>query len=360
MADKWYTAASGNWSTAANWNGGTLPAAGDDVYADGKAVVIDQTVNVGSIRTTQRTGGTNGGTFTISSTQSISCSGVGIVSGTTSGGILITASAGNTITIVANISGGTINSGYGISISGGCTVNITGNVKSASTPNTACYGINIAASATVNITGNVYSDSTGTNAYGININSAATLNITGSVYTNTINPGINSGAACVVSVVGNTTASSSSPAIVLTSSSAIVTFAGSFTNSSYHMAFVAFQVKLYSTSIVQWAFQDESGADKYLYSAGVSLGNPAEADVRNGTVYGASNELTGTLIVPSPSNVVDGVPTDHTVGTYSTTPALIAAAVVAELGSSTDPIAVRLQNVSTVQTTGAQIASYPI
>lgn len=41
-----YPAANGNWSTAANWNGGTLPAAGDTVYANGKTIVIDQDVDL--------------------------------------------------------------------------------------------------------------------------------------------------------------------------------------------------------------------------------------------------------------------------------------------------------------------------
>jgi hypothetical protein len=63
----------------------------------------------------------------------------------------------------------------------------------------------------------------------------------------------------------------------------------------------------------------------------VPLGNPALSDVREGITYGASSELTGTLIVPSPSNVVSGVPTDDTVGTYTITTSEIAAAVVAEM-----------------------------
>jgi hypothetical protein len=74
-----------------------------------------------------------------------------------------------------------------------------------------------------------------------------------------------------------------------------------------------------------------------LYSAGVPLGNPATANVRNGTTYGASGELTGTLIVPLPSQVVDGVPFDSSsVGTYSTTPEAISTELFTKLLSHPD------------------------
>lgn len=51
----------------------------------------------------------------------------------------------------------------------------------------------------------------------------------------------------------------------------------------------------------------------YMYSSYV--GNPTESDVRDWTVYWWNDELEGTLVVPSPSNVARGVPTDDTVWT---------------------------------------------
>jgi hypothetical protein len=62
------------------------------------------------------------------------------------------------------------------------------------------------------------------------------------------------------------------------------------------------------------------------------------------------------MIVPSPSDVRISVPTDNTVGTGQ----LTAADFLAAIAASSDPIAVRLKNVSTVDTTGAQMASYNI
>ena len=108
MATRW-AVANGNWSNVLTWDGTTtLPGAGDDVYADGKAVVIDQNVNVGTIRTTQRAGGTIGGTFTVSTAQTITCTGVGtnILSGTALGGFLVTANSPSIVTINANLAGG--------------------------------------------------------------------------------------------------------------------------------------------------------------------------------------------------------------------------------------------------------------
>ena len=94
-----------------------------------------------------------------------------------------------------------------------------------------------------------------------------------------------------------------------------------------------------------------------MYSANSFVGIPAASNVRNGIVYGVSGSLTGTLVVPPASAVTDGVIFDNgTIGTAQNT----AASFLAELAVSTDPLAERLRNVSTVQTTGAQIAAYNV
>ncbi len=106
-------------------------------------------------------------------------------------------------------------------------------------------------------------------------------------------------------------------------------------------------------------FQISTGGDRTLYAAGVALGNPATNNVRFGTTYGASSELTGTLIVPSPSNVLQGVGTDATVGTLLMTPADFWNYLISS-GFTANSIGDRLQNAATVATTGGQIASYNI
>ena len=71
-----YPLANGNWSTLANWYSGgipygQLPLAGDDVYADGKTVVIDQNITVNLLTTAQRAGGTINGTFNCTTARTI-------------------------------------------------------------------------------------------------------------------------------------------------------------------------------------------------------------------------------------------------------------------------------------------------
>jgi len=63
--------------------------------------------------------------------------------------------------------------------------------------------------------------------------------------------------------------------------------------------------------------------------------------------------------VPSPSNVLQDVGTDATVGTLLMTPAQFWNYLISS-GFTANSIGDRLQNAATVATTGGQIASYNI
>jgi hypothetical protein len=398
MADK-FPLANGVWSNAANWNGGTLPLVGDDVYADGKTVTIDQSVTVLTIRTTLRSGGTVGGLFsvltggyTITCTDSIR----GIYTATTSaltlshttgttiinaiiragannqGGVLINGTGGTT-QINGTIFGGNAGSGtsHGVAITTNCTVSIVGNVFGGSSV-AVNAGISISSIAIVNITGDISAGS-GASCFGIsNTSAATTINITGNCIPSSATVAINSNQASTINITGNCTAQA---ATAISATSATVTVVGTITatNSAVGInvssctistpcinasngvnAVYASTVKIYASAVASWLFKDELNNNKYLYSAGVALGNPLEADVRDATVYGASNELTGTMIVPSPSDVRISVPTDNTVGTIQLTSVDFLNAIL----TSSDPIAVRLRNISTVDISNAQMASY--
>jgi len=84
---------------------------------------------------------------------------------------------------------------------------------------------------------------------------------------------------------------------------------------------------------------------------------PTEADVRFGTTYSASPTRTGTLRVPLPQYVSQGVLTDNTTGT-----AYLSASDVWNIQTSTlttvGSIGERLKTASTVQSNGDQLASY--
>jgi hypothetical protein len=364
MADKWYTAASGNWSTAANWNGGTLPIAGDDVYADGKAVTIDQTVNVGSIRTTQRAGGTLGGTFTIAAAQTITCtSSIGMTSGTLAGGILITATTG-TVTINSNVTAPPAS--IVIDHSGACALSINGNLTGGSTTNGRALFVS-ASNTTQTIVGNItggtaattngvsYSGSSNTltvtgivtggassgfgirsdtnntiivigsviggTASGISVSSTNIVSITGTLTAN-IGNALSSTTACDLTVSGTITSTSSVNAISMTSTTSTLTISGQIVNVGGRAAIDCRGLTyLHSSNSVSHVYQT-SGSNRTMFAI-------ANSDVRSGVG-------TGTLIVPNPSLVVSGVPTDNTVGTYSATPALIATEIFTKLLSNSD------------------------
>ena len=123
------------------------------------------------------------------------------------------------------------------------------------------------------------------------------------------------------------------------------------------MPFSVKRLGITPNSSMVFRMANNTGAAYNFHPVGsTALGTPATTDVRSGVTY-ASGALTGTLVVPAANTVTLGVTYDNgTLGTAQNT----AASFLAALGSSTDPLAVRLQNVSTVQTTGAQIAAYNV
>lgn len=246
-------------------------------------------------------------------------------------------------------------------IGGSGTVNIIGNVYGTENTNAGYNNIviNVAGvSSVVNITGNVYGGTGSQNYNAIMLSSGSgTLNITG----NLITPW----AACVyISSNGvlnhtgivQTTSISSKPAVV-SFGTGIHKFTSPFINYGGTMAISVWNMKFYSGSTVQWLFQDTTDTDFNLYSANVTgstLGLPLTTDVRSGVSFGSGNALTGTLVVPSAANVRKGVPVDLGVGTAE----LTAEDFLNAITGSTNPIAVRLKNVATVDTVGSLFTSF--
>ena len=277
---------------------------------------------------------------------------------------IISVTSSGILTIVGDISSTTTaaNSNmYTIVMSASGTINITGNITASTS--TAFSASTIGASAgTINITGNTTSNS----VPAIYLNGPVNYTQIGNVNASTVQPAIfNITAAATISITGIITAGTGAPAIyssfALTTgygSGTFVKVSGNVVNSSNVMAIVAPRVTI-DTATSSWLFQISTGGNRTLYAAGVALGNPVIGNVRLGTVYGASNELTGTLIVPSPSNVLQGVGTDATVGTLLMTPQQFWDHLIST-GFATNSIGDRLQNASTVATTGGQIASYNI
>ena len=412
-----YAVATGNWSNTATWDGGTLPTAADDVFSNNFTVTIDGTFTVLSIRNTLNVaapiiaaGGqfrfANGGNLTCTAAQAIF---VGSTTPTlemtlaspntaTFNGSVLTMTGGISYTAIRHSGTGTLNLNGNYNLDGTVartlilvnstgTLNIVGNVTGNYIVQ-FCTTLSMTSAGILNITGDVIGSNTGQVNSSTVVASLGTINITGNT-TGATNPAINlSGAvnytqignvnastvqpaiynqttAATISVTGIITAGSGSPAIysafALTigyGSGTFVKLSGNVINTTNIMAVVAPRVTI-DTNTSTWLFQISTGGNRTLYAAGVALGNPATSNVRFGTTYGASSELTGTLRVPSAANVLSGVLVDATTGTLLMTPADFWNYLIAS-GFTANSIGDRLQNAATVATTGGQIASYNI
>jgi hypothetical protein len=340
-----YAIATGNWSNTATWDGGTLPTASDDVFADGKTVTIDIDITVLSIRTTQRSGGTNGGTFTCTTSRTLTCD---VISG---GAIGLTLSTnGTVVNVIGNVTSGAfigVSSnaiGNSIVIQGNCTagqaaavsigtspiISILGNIIGSSTTNVACVSKNGGSISVIgNVSGNIgigvfivsggslvmSGNATASTRAALDLQNANTsITITGDITASTTEAGLNAlinvGANQNVVVNGNLYASSSFPAVHLNLNT-ILTFTGNAFGLNGVSPFFAFRVKVDPSNNQAVIFQDTSNNDR---SFATTSGLPSTANVRDGISYD-NGVLTGTLKVPSASSVAVGVPIDNTVGT---------------------------------------------
>lgn len=402
-----YATKSGNWSDTTVWNTGALPTSSDDVFSNNFTVQIDGTYTVLSVRNTASAPIVAGGTFDLNNGSILTCTASqAIYVGSTTPVLTFALASGNTATFNGNIltitslsnykailqsNTGTLNCVGNYNLDGGnvngkCIIqstaagvlNILGNVT-----NTMYAGGNANATiissggATINITAPVFSGGGAPNNTFINallVSNGGNVTLTGNPVAN-INPAINITGGSLT-IIGNPQGSSTAPAVLNISSACTMDITGTPTagsganaivglglvrvtgnpiNTSRFMAIYAPQVTIDATTN-SWTFQQFAGGDITLYASGAALGNPVQADVRFGTAYGPSGTLIGTLRVPNPNTVLLGNLTDNTTGTLLMTPVDF----VSELNTSTASVAVRLQNCSTVSTTGDQIASYGV
>ena len=349
-----------------------------------------------------------GGTFNLNDGSTLTCTApTGVVVGSTTPPITFALPSGNTATINATIPSITTVANYaGVLLNGLGTLNFTGNISCGPTSTTNVRVIHITAGGTLNYNGVCTNGGNTTNqcnsifsssAANVNIitpgfaggnnaavsNASVYLNAGGNLTITNSGPIIGGQSPAVViiggsvTVVGSVNASATAPAIQnITTATPIIDITGAITagnganavislglvklngllfNTNRYMAIYSPQLTIDSTT-TSWRLQTFAGPDIILYASGAALGQPATSDVRFGVDYGATDEFTGTLVVPNPNTVLLGVATDATVGSLLMTPDDF----ITELNVSTVPVAVRLQNVSTVETTGDQIASYEV
>lgn len=440
----------GNWSSLATWQDNAsgsfvastvLPGVNDDVYTNNFTVTINQNATVLSLRNTSATGITAGGRFLLTNGITVNATGTGLVGGSA---ILVefNLAAPNSATLNYTLLDPTANNGLNgvVLLSGTGTLNCNGSFRLVSSSVTCAFGvtgngvlnivgnclshvvsssnaINIsAASATLNWTGSMPTDYRNGNTFNFITANTSTLNIIGNIYGSDIlgfgtGRGITTNGICnITGIVEPLPASGNSgniPVIVgnansviningilrsntnrsdAISTSGLINMTGQIICINDKFPISANRLRLLNATPTQITFQtDINGINKTLYQPGTALGNPATTDVRQGVSY-ASGALTGTLVVPNPSNVRQGVPTDNTVGTAALTPAdfwdyltsaattpgslgkavadnlnapvgSVPANTVTEFNTSSTAVAVRMRNVSTVDTTGNQIAA---
>jgi hypothetical protein len=352
-----YPSANGNWSNAANWNGGTLPVAGDDVRANGFTITIDVDINVLQISTAALLPANAGGGFTVSTNRTLTCN---IIGGTTN---CLSSTVGNTVNIIGNITGGSnfaqfvvnfTNAGSILNVTGNAlaptsgggapqalnsagTVNFVGNASAGAGNPSGGAAINILVTGVLTFTGIASGGSGIVGCYGIQCFGSSTLNgsitagssvnssgvrISGGTHTiNSDCTGVGGGAgtyACLISTAtatfnGNITGSTSSTSVGLyvadTISTVVISTMTFSTNGGVPLiGFVKFKNTAPTITVTKANSTTQQLVDP------LTTDIPIASNVRNGITY-SSGALTGTLKVPPVTAVSVGVPTDNTVGT---------------------------------------------
>jgi hypothetical protein len=408
MPNRW-AVASGNWSNPATWNGGTLPTSADDIFSNTFSVNVDQDIDVISLRNTATTGVSVGGVFNFNTANvtanvsgQFSIGAVNLCNITaTTGTVTINAPAA-TVTmpsqswVVFNVTGncnfnltatslstaGVTQNGQIVNKTAGTgTLNIIANlIGGASSSGNAPFAVRVSGTATgvVNITGNL----TGGTASGSSqayFNNAGITNITGNItggsgqtaitvssqinLTGTITGGSGAGVVGIFNSNGNLNhigtcqASTGASAIGGNPSGQTTILTGPFLKNGSIVAVASQSFTINSAYNPYFEFRSSNGTN-VVYVNQSTLNFPAIADVRSGTTY-ASGLYTGALNVPLPSQVLAGIPIDATTGTLLMSPADFWNYLISN-GFVSGSIGERLQNASTVATTGSQIASYTI
>jgi hypothetical protein len=316
------------------------------------------------------TGGNGASNYSLNSTA-----GNTVVIGNVSAGAAgfgINQTAGN-ITVTGNVTGGTVSSIHGISLTGAASqFTINGNVTGGS--GLTAHGINFGGTlGTVNgnVTGGggsgargITTDTGGVNVtgncignVGIGLVVAANSTITGNVIANGergLAIGV-TGANLTINIIGDVYASTVASGVsAIGTGLQVVNLTGNMYNTLGRMAIWCPNVFISNTATTLWRLDTGGGDYKFLYSADTTPNLPATTNVRNGVTFGPALSLTGTMVVPSASDVRENVPTDNTVGTGE----LTSADIISGINASSDSLAVRLKNTLTDTTAGNIISQY--
>jgi hypothetical protein len=409
------SAASGNFSAGATWTGGVVPTTGDEARAStGHTITIDVNTTCDEI--------SNAGTgkFVLADGVTLTAN-VTNKSATASAFCLeFQAASPATANIIGNCTGGAVSGAEPCRNTSSGTLNVTGNVSAGSG---AVSGITNNSTGTLNVTGNVSAGISGATTFGIQNITTGTVNVTGNVTagTGTVARGVFNNSTGTINITGNCTASGSFGA--LQNSTGTLSIIGTVTASQTAPGVAGAnvqQVTILSGPFITettrgvspiycaaWRWNASPSNSTYLEVMTNDLltkrnlvtednvtGMPAEADVKDGVVYGPTSALTGTFeqtVAPSVSDIATAVwsattrtltagggisaedvwtyatreITGGTVDTLVNAPTVPTAEEIATevwdtptSGLTTSgAIGTRLKNSSTVATTGSQLAA---
>lgn len=293
---------------------------------------------------------------------------------------VLTKTSNGNLTITGNIIGtsGANYNKYVIYNSGGGNINIVGNVTAGSTVQNA-PAILIEGIANLTVNGSVTGASGSLGGYAtITFSSSGVCNIIGNVSgnvsaaiyanngTTNINGAIIGGnsagvvgvivnSAAILNHVGSAQASSFASAIKCdTPTASTVVCTGPFLKNGYIVAIASQTLRINFNSNSYFQYKKSNGDDIDYVSTIEGYNYPTPADVRYGVEY-KSGLAIGTCHVPSADNVRKNIPVDNTVGTADN---VTADDILEAIQDSSLPIAARLRNVATVESTGAQLEAY--
>jgi hypothetical protein len=279
-----------------------------------------------------------------------------------------------TVNMIGNIFCTGSNPTFSVWIAAANTIfNLTGNIYTAVGANGGWTYItlNVPVICTINITGNIYGEgaaSTGLSHLPLSCNTSATITLTGHIYSsnsgNAIGAPVYLSGASYFNQIGIVLGNRTVPGFYSTSAAAINILTGPFISADTGIQpFYVARIHYRRTMGSYFEYRDSStgGALPPIASAPATrlvspdtvVAAPIPANVRQGRVYALGSQV-GTMIVPSPANVVKNVPVDNTVGTGVLDPSALWNVPLSAI-NTTGSIGQRVKNASTVESTGAQI-----
>lgn len=340
------TANSSSGATAININNNGIVNINGDIYG---TTLVDGAAPLGLIRIVSNSTVTvNGNLYPLAGRSNVASY---IIN-------LLPTSTNATLTINGSIFGGNLYSNtYSIFVQAVGTININGNLTSNSG-----YCIFGTGSIFLNITG-IVSFTNASSVGAISLGGNAAVNVTGAVSAPPNFSAIVGGGGAINVLTGIVTAGTNAVGINAASASLVTVGNSPIINSNNFMAIYAPRIRFYTGAQVEWTFQTSTGGTKVLRNADGSSGLPSYIHVKIGQPYGPNNDIIGACVIPPANTVGVGIPVSTIVPINQPVPTTVGTLqltgedLLNAISTSSNVVAERLRNVSTVDTTGNQIVA---